>query len=111
MSNYLKDMAAAYIEAAYFTDGEGEELGDAEFTTEFERAAYVACINFVWALDDLDNVSGEYNPAQLGHDLWLTRNGHGVGFWDRPEIYGEANAKIFSAMAKAQGTHDAEFIE
>lgn len=20
---------------------------------------------------------------QLGHDLWLTRNGHGAGFWDR----------------------------
>jgi hypothetical protein len=37
MSNYLRDMAAAYIEAAYFTDGDGEELGDAEFTTEFEK--------------------------------------------------------------------------
>lgn len=22
-------------------------------------------------------------PAQWGHDLWLTRNGHGAGFWDR----------------------------
>ena len=21
--------------------------------------------------------------ACIGHDLWLTRNGHGVGFWDR----------------------------
>jgi hypothetical protein len=20
---------------------------------------------------------------QLGHDIWLTRNGHGTGFWDR----------------------------
>lgn len=20
---------------------------------------------------------------QIGHDLWLTRNGHGAGFWDR----------------------------
>lgn len=25
---------------------------------------------------------------QLGHDFWLTRNHHGTGFWDRPEIYG-----------------------
>jgi hypothetical protein len=23
------------------------------------------------------------DAGQLGHDLWLTRNGHGVGFWDR----------------------------
>jgi hypothetical protein len=21
--------------------------------------------------------------AQIGHDLWLTQNGHGAGFWDR----------------------------
>ena len=31
----------------------------------------------------------EYDPSQgtideyAGHDFWLTRNGHGVGFWDR----------------------------
>jgi hypothetical protein len=27
-------------------------------------------------LDDLDD-------SQSGHDFWLTRNRHGVGFWDR----------------------------
>ncbi len=29
---------------------------------------------------------GEFEPqteSNLGHDLFLTRNGHGVGFWDR----------------------------
>ena len=26
----------------------------------------------------------EWSPQeQAGHDLWLTRNGHGTGFWDR----------------------------
>ena len=24
-----------------------------------------------------------HKPEQAGHDLWLTRNGHGAGFWDR----------------------------
>jgi hypothetical protein len=23
------------------------------------------------------------SAAQVGHDFWLTRNGHGAGFWDR----------------------------
>jgi hypothetical protein len=23
------------------------------------------------------------DPEQVGHDLWLTRNHHGAGFWDR----------------------------
>jgi hypothetical protein len=27
-------------------------------------------------LDDIDE-------EQIGHDFWLTRNGHGAGFWDR----------------------------
>jgi hypothetical protein len=25
----------------------------------------------------------KYDQSQAGHDLWLTRNGHGAGFWDR----------------------------
>lgn len=27
--------------------------------------------------------TGHYSPEQAGHDFWLTRNGHGAGFWDR----------------------------
>jgi hypothetical protein len=27
------------------------------------------------------------DPEQVGHDLWLTRNHHGTGFWDR--YYGD----------------------
>ena len=28
-------------------------------------------------------VRGRYDPeVQAGHDFWLTRNGHGAGFWD-----------------------------
>jgi hypothetical protein len=31
-----------------------------------------------------DSVSSyPLDPEQFGHDLWLTRNGHGTGFWDR----------------------------
>lgn len=44
--------------------------------------------------------------AQAGHDFWLTRNGHGTGFWDRPEIYGEENARILSIMSHCFGNCD-----
>jgi hypothetical protein len=27
--------------------------------------------------------SAPYSETQAGHDFWFTRNGHGVGFWDR----------------------------
>jgi hypothetical protein len=83
---YLQDMAAAYIEAAYFTDQ--EEGADAEFTREFEAAAYDACANFENACNllEIDLRASYPDPTQLGHDLWYTRNDHGVGFWDRAEL-------------------------
>lgn len=28
-------------------------------------------------------LSAQGTPEQGGHDFWLTRNGHGTGFWDR----------------------------
>lgn len=27
-----------------------------------------------------------YSEERAGHDFWLTRNGHGAGFWDRDEL-------------------------
>jgi hypothetical protein len=43
------------------------------------------------------------DPIQAGHDYALTRNGHGVGFWDRPEVYGPTNAKALTQASKARG--------
>jgi hypothetical protein len=28
----------------------------------------------------------DYDPEQAGCDYWFTRNGHGVGFWDRDAL-------------------------
>ena len=38
---------------------------------------------------------------QAGHDFALTRNGHGAGFWDRPEMYGKANADKLTDIAES----------
>jgi hypothetical protein len=27
-----------------------------------------------------------YSMSSAGHDFWLTRNGHGAGFWDKDEL-------------------------
>jgi len=42
----------------------------------------------------------DQTEEQIGHDLWLTRNGHGAGFWDRdlPDGHGEILTKICKAM-------------
>lgn len=43
--------------------------------------------------------------VQAGHDYALTRNGHGVGFWDcdRRRIYGEAAAGRLDKASKKAG--------
>lgn len=49
--------------------------------------------------------AGMYKPANAGHDFWLTRNGHGAGFWDRD--FGAAGDAL-AAAAKSYGTADLE---
>lgn len=37
---------------------------------------------------------------QIGSDLHFTRNGHGIGFWNRPEIYTTNTANRLTNAAK-----------
>lgn len=39
-----------------------------------------------------------YGAGNAGHDFWLTRNGHGCGFWDRD--LGEIGDKLTEAAKK-----------
>lgn len=53
---------------------------------------------------DLYTHSSEWtHQEQAGHDFWLTRNGHGAGFWDRG--LGEIGTKL-TAASKACGECD-----
>lgn len=40
----------------------------------------------------------EYDEAQAGRDFWYTRNGHGVGFWDREELEEGALGNMLSEL-------------
>lgn len=55
-------------------------------------------------LHDEDMQATGADDEQLGHDLWLTRNGHGAGFWDRG--YDEAVAERLTEGAHALGEID-----
>lgn len=44
-----------------------------------------------------------WNPEQLGHDFWLTRNGHGAGFWDRYLLRDEHAHTVGKHMADIVG--------
>ncbi len=91
----------AYFEAIYFTEcGPDSEHGDDPQMSALSRAnAMNDCRRFFSAYQgQIGN-----NIKQAGHDFWLTRNGHGTGFWDRPELYGEENADELTRACKAMG--------
>ena len=109
----LDSFTQGYIEALFFTDEEqlcedsGREMAAAAINLETMESRFVGgdssgfgdlaadtlamivsdCHKFqVAAADILFPVyeSGiDYAPDQAGRDFWYTRNGHGVGFWDR----------------------------
>ena len=109
---YFDPMVAAYVEAIYFTEtGDSEQPpADAELHPLTKAEAHTACSRFREAARELGVDVSHFTPERIGHDLWLTRNGHGTGFWDRPEIYGNTLSRQFSALAKAMGQHDADFL-
>jgi hypothetical protein len=47
------------------------------------------------------------NAEHAGHDFWYNRNGHGTGFWDKPELYGE-HADALSEASHQAGEYNIE---
>lgn len=51
--------------------------------------------------DRAGEVLMNYNPVYWGHDLWMTRNRHGTGFWDGD--YEKADASYLTTLAHEMG--------
>jgi hypothetical protein len=98
----------AYLEAVYFTDtGDLEQPdSDASLDVAFIRESIIDCLAFYKRIHY--TISGDA-ITQAGHDFWLTRNGHGTGFWDNEDIYGEYLAGLFTTWAEGAGPADSSF--
>ena len=81
----LNIMHLSYVQAALWSTGHDdlEALDElyihADLSTQADKAAYKACEVFYNKCKD---ILTENDPSQWGHDFWLTRCGHGAGFWD-----------------------------
>lgn len=93
---YLSKFLVAYLECAVWasTDTRNEEGDDSSFLDNgFDRhsigikayeQALKECTEFVSTnAEDLELYAKSFSAEHAGHDFWLTRNGHGAGFWDR----------------------------
>lgn len=109
----LDSFTKAYITCMLWAENDestpqgGEPLdlnySEADLSPLARATAWRECRNFQEAAEGLIGSK----KAQAGHDFWLTRNGHGAGFWDRPEIYGKQNAEILTRLAKVAGRQNA----
>jgi hypothetical protein len=93
--NQLDAFTRGYIEAAFFTETGYLENGDLKQadTSEIAPGALAAIIADCSAwhakaakLLELAYDHCDYEAEQAGRDYWFTRNGHGVGFWDRKPL-------------------------
>ena len=99
----------AYFDAIYFT--ESEEVIDPPCEWEWDavtvRDIHRDCLTFIDKMGYIE-CCGELESwsddaiERAGHDFWLTRNGHGAGFWD-----GDWEEDIGAALTRLSG----EFTE
>jgi hypothetical protein len=104
-------VADAYIDAALWTSegdwGPNQFDNDGEFDdATFARGTTVRLTEIAHKFYDdnfeLIEKSG-LELGQVGHDIWLTQNGLGAGFWDRG--LGEVGGKLTDAAKALGGLH------
>ena len=111
----LSEFEAGYVEAMFFTNGDcGDdnenllnELGTERLTRSALKSIKADCNAFLGVIMPdgcfvrqwLDRCE-DYDDSQAGRDFWFTRNGHGVGFWDREELEGELGTELTNAAKR-----------
>lgn len=110
--NTADDFTKSYLETALWSSTDDDDTPmDSNYTVEDMApktldAVIADCAKFradnEALIDEAHEASGQ-TMGHFGHDFWLTRNGHGAGFWDGDyKDYGDA----LTAAAKAFGGID-----
>ena len=100
-----------YVECALWCsdDDNGEPLDHNYGVDDIDPATLarmeVDCRDFQQSqeklLDEAQTILALYDNAHAGHDFWLSRNGHGAGYFDRG--FGEVGDKL-QAAARIYGS-------
>ena len=81
MKRDLATIVLHYLVAALWTNEMDEFSAVCDIDADSKADATIHCQRFLDEAGDL--LTEEWTDEQIGHDLWLTRGGHGAGFWDR----------------------------
>ena len=79
-TSYLSDFIDAYIEAMLWstTNENSYDFDTQDLSQEAALEILADCTKFY--SENLKLINDD--ASQAGHDFWLTREGHGAGFWD-----------------------------
>ncbi len=98
----IDNILSSYLESALWTEEDEveEEMTIFDFDDAAKEEARADIVKFMSEAEQyLDGITDE----SIGHDIWLTRNGHGAGFWDRGYYTPEVGEKL-TEIAKSLGT-------
>ena len=102
-------MLKSYIECALWCSRDeddnhlNEYYGPEDLAPEARRSMESDCNDFLALIAETKTDRSNWTDEQLGHDFWLTRNGHGAGFHDRPD---EENGRALTNLADTFGASD-----
>lgn len=110
----LDSFTQGYVECMFFTGhGDLAYATFADLAPETLAKIIEDCAAFQELADKslqlaYDYAPSNYDAAHAGHDFWLTRNGHGAGFWDRGfgDLRTDTIGGRLSADAKSFGSCD-----
>lgn len=91
-NDQFQQMVDAYVHAAEWADK--PEGSSARFSKGSRVVAAKDCRKFLDAVGTLADQAialRGYSACQFGADFWLTRCGHGAGYWDRDELKVDAS--------------------
>lgn len=104
----LDDFTRGYVEAALWT-AEADEMTPEDLGDDVLSGMIDDCVRFraenTEALAAVIGAQADgklYDDPRAGHDFWLTRNGHGSGFWGRgfTEPAAQAAAEVLSEACR-----------
>jgi hypothetical protein len=99
MKRDLATIILHYLVAALWTNEMDEFSAVCDIDADSKAEATIHCQRFLDEASDL--LTEEWTDEQIGHDIWLTRGGHGAGFWDRDL----PNAKELSEICSKNEFH------
>jgi hypothetical protein len=107
----LDDFTTQYLETALWSstdnadDSGGAPLDDNFGIEDFTKVALKEAIGDCKAFQEYSKLweADEKSDSSAGHDFWLTRNGHGAGFWDGDY---PINGDKLTELSKPYGTVD-----